>query len=313
MSNLNSMFCPFTCEKVEYRLIDGGYMTYSVILNDKEYVFFIKDDFNIWDSQYYIEYSHIFQGLVLNNRWPKQFEIIIDNENDLRRIIDESNPPIGPKQKIEYLFKYIFNSQKYEGQRFTNVALFNEHRHQYFYLKAGIELDYYIKTLQEMGLIQIFGKAIGSYGFEITYKGLEYAILLEEEGRYSNNCFVAMSFQKGREEIRKVIKEAIRSNGFNPVLIDEEIYNSEQTINDAMLASIKKSKFCVADFTDQRHNVYFEAGYALGRGIPVIYLCQSDSWDQTHFDTNHFPHIKYKDAEELRRMLSEAIQARILL
>jgi len=108
---------------------------------------------------------------------------------------------------------------------------------------------------------------------------------------------------------RNVIKDVVVNCGYQPLLIDEVNYDSEKTINDAIISSIKESKFLIADFTGQRHGVYFEAGYALGRNRPVIYLCQFDDFRNSHFDTNHYPHIVYKDLIELKVKLEDKIKA----
>ena len=54
----------------------------------------------------------------------------------------------------------------------------------------------------------------------------------------------------------------------------------------------------------------FEAGYALGRGKPVIYCCEEkDFLNNAHFDTNHYPHILYKDNDQLYNGLKSKIEA----
>jgi nucleoside 2-deoxyribosyltransferase len=72
---------------------------------------------------------------------------------------------------------------------------------------------------------------------------------------------------------------------------------------------LKKSKFVIADFTQQRQGVYFEAGFALGQGKQVIYLCSEADFEHCHFDTNHYPHIKYKDHNDLKIQLIKRIEA----
>ena len=143
----------------------------------------------------------------------------------------------------------------------------------------------------------------------ITFTGLNYQIQLTESGTTSNNCFIAMSFGDGMTDFRDAIKAAIVETGFNPILVDELHIESDKTINDEIIANIKKSKFCISDFTQQKDGVYFEAGYALGRGLKVIYSCKEDWFKQTHFDTNHFPHIIYKDPSELKQKLKMKIEA----
>ncbi|MDA1051804.1 MAG: hypothetical protein O3C40_15165 [Planctomycetota bacterium] len=65
------------------------------------------------------------------------------------------------------------------------------------------------------------------------------------------------------------------------------------------MSEIRKARFLVADFTKHRNGVYFEAGYAIGLQIPVIWLCREDEMGRVHFDTEHFNHIVWKDATDL--------------
>jgi len=76
-----------------------------------------------------------------------------------------------------------------------------------------------------------------------------------------------------------------------------------------MIRFIKKCKFLIADFTEQKHGVYFEAGFALGLKRPVIYTCSEEDFKDTHFDTNHYPHIVYKNLDDLEIRLKNKIQA----
>jgi len=121
-----------------------------------------------------------------------------------------------------------------------------------------------------------------------------------------------MSFD---EEDKTIFTEAIQPacelTGFRARKVDEEHYSSEITINDAIISLLKQCKFCIADFTKQKDGVYFESGYALGRGLKVIYTCREDFFEDCHFDTNHFPHIKYKTNEELKKRLIDKINAYI--
>ena len=84
------------------------------------------------------------------------------------------------------------------------------------------------------------------------------------------------------------------------------------TINDAMIAEIRKCKFMIADFTDNKHGVYFEAGFGLGLGKQVIYTCLEEHFKNTHFDTKHFPHIIYKNCQSLEESLINRIEAWVL-
>ena len=68
-------------------------------------------------------------------------------------------------------------------------------------------------------------------------------------------------------------------------------------IDDEIIAQIRSSAFLVADFTGHRGGVYFEAGYAMGRDLPVpVWTCRKDEMAQLHFEyastivlTGHMP------------------------
>ena len=78
-------------------------------------------------------------------------------------------------------------------------------------------------------------------------------------------------------------------------------------------SKIKESRFLIADVTEQRQAVYFEAGYAMGIGLPVIWTCKESDIKKCCFDTRQYNHIFWKDAEDLRTQLKERILATIAL
>lgn len=47
-------------------------------------------------------------------------------------------------------------------------------------------------------------------------------------------------------------------------------------IDDQIVAEIRRSKLVLVDATGARPNAYFEAGFAAGLGIPVIWCCSSN-------------------------------------
>jgi nucleoside 2-deoxyribosyltransferase len=78
-----------------------------------------------------------------------------------------------------------------------------------------------------------------------------------------------------------------------------------------ILTEISESKFVVAEFTGHRNGVYFEAGYARGLGIPVIWVCRQDVMKDAHFDTNHFNHLTWSAESPLMGRLVSRIVATI--
>ncbi len=112
------------------------------------------------------------------------------------------------------------------------------------------------------------------------------------------------------EVYKRGIKPAIEDTGFEPRQMQFVQHNNK--ICDEIVAEIRKSRFVVADFTGQRGGVYFEAGFAMGLGIPVIWTVRNDQIEQVHFDTRQYNHIVYDTPEDLKQKLCNRIRATIL-
>jgi nucleoside 2-deoxyribosyltransferase len=88
-------------------------------------------------------------------------------------------------------------------------------------------------------------------------------------------CFIAMVL--GRPDVHALYNHRLKSllREFGPALNIEEIEHGEN-IDTRILKEIDASDYLLADLTYERPSVYFEAGYALGKQMPVIYTCRSD-------------------------------------
>ncbi|MFB3131466.1 MAG: hypothetical protein ACE10K_02980, partial [Rhodothermales bacterium] len=135
---------------------------------------------------------------------------------------------------------------------------------------------------------------------------------LRRTGRDSNKAFVAMSFKKDdptlmdawREGIKPALKE---DTGWEPIRMD--VLEHNEKIDNRMIAEIRRSGLLVADLTGHRQNVYFEAGFAMGLGIPVIYTCRESDAESVHFDMRQYKYIAWTDGADLRQKLRERIEA----
>lgn len=156
-----------------------------------------------------------------------------------------------------------------------------------------------------------------------------YARLAELDGINpgSTQAFVAMWFDDSMMKIYKEgIEPAIRDAGYEPQRIDKKEHNNK--IDDEIVAEIRRSRFLIADFTSDfdlttgiekpekkgaRGGVYYEAGFAHGLNIPVIFTCRADVIDKAHFDTRQYNHITWTSdqLDELRKALANRISATI--
>ena len=112
---------------------------------------------------------------------------------------------------------------------------------------------------------------------------------------------------------------------YKALRIDKEEYLDK--IDDKIIAEIRRSRFLVADFTHTdietcqneeerkkagaRGSVYYEAGFADGLNIPVIYTCRANLIEKVHFDTRQYPHIPWEEGklEEFSKALADRIAA----
>jgi hypothetical protein len=74
-----------------------------------------------------------------------------------------------------------------------------------------------------------------------------------------------------------------------------------------MLSAIDEAEFVVADLTDAKVNVFYEAGYAQGLGKITIYLAGTGA--AIPFDVKDYPVIYYPNLRELKSSLSERLEA----
>lgn len=145
-----------------------------------------------------------------------------------------------------------------------------------------------------------------NHDYQVSPKGLLYLEGRKEEP--SSIGFCAMWFS---EEVAplwtSVIEPATRLAGYEPLRIDGKQHNGK--IDDEIMASIRGSRFVIADFTGNRGGVYYEAGFAHGLGLPVIFMCREG--DELHFDIRQYNCIFWKPdgLEDAQQKLKNRILA----
>jgi len=143
---------------------------------------------------------------------------------------------------------------------------------------------------------------------KIAPAGWAHLEKMKESNPESKQCFVAMSFNPDMRDVYdNGIYQAITAAGYDPCRVDDKEHIDK--IDDKIIAEIRRSRFVVADFTGQKGGVYFEAGFALGLGLPVIWTCKKDEMESLHFDIRQYNCIDWDDIDDLRKRLVHRIEA----
>ena len=238
--------------------------------------------------------------------------------NDMPLVTDEvisyvkSNHPLPVHERAERLLRFIALSAETVGKR---VSIDHETLAAYAWSEstAWHEVEYFLDYLIGNNWIQGFPSSTGSFNGTVTVFG--YIRIAERETNVdSSQAFVAMWFDQSTDEaFERGIRPAIEHAGYKPLRIDRK--PDVDKIDDEIIAEIRRSRFLVADMTHgdrgARGGVYYEAGFAHGLGLEVIFACRKGMEDELHFDTRQYYHIVWETPEDLRAELLNRIRSRI--
>ena len=260
--------------------------------------------------------------------------LLILNAKNIDDVLSNIYYPKNLVEKVDNVLAYFVNLTKTFGE---HVII--RHKHELvtpLFCSSVDELDSIIDYLIAENYLSSPIRTLGNSGdYVVTMSGLkyyqEYEKHLLNDRKKSKQCFVAMWFNntaipdKYRPDMQRVYSEAIKQaieyeNQFTSIKIDNVEHCND--INDEMISQIRKSRFMIADLTGYRGGVYWEAGFAEGLGIPVIYTCH-EQWlnsnedfniEGVHFDLNHRNMILWQEEnlEEFKQKLINRIGAVIV-
>ena len=161
------------------------------------------------------------------------------------------------------------------------------------YCANSTAFRFLINSLRESGDIKFEDDYVGgNFGVTVSSKGWKRIEETESKtpNKKSNTAFIAMWIDPSMDNLKKSIERAVRNAGYNPLRIDDKKHINK--IDDEILSEIEKSRFVVCDLTSKekqpRGSVYFEAGYAKGKNIPVIYTCNKKLVRDLPFDIRQY-------------------------
>lgn len=172
------------------------------------------------------------------------------------------------------------------------------------------EIIYLIEYLIERKFLAKSYTGNKNYIVTITPAGFLYIEDMQKNSN-SNLGFCAMWFD---EEVKPVwenaIEPAIKQAGYDPKRIDAHPHNG--VIVDEIISLIRRSKFIISDLTGSRGGVYFEAGFAKGLGLEVIFTCRKDHLENNllHFDVRHYNFLTWETEkyDEFKKNLTLRIE-----
>ena len=229
------------------------------------------------------------------------------------KLIEEAKraDPLPVHERAERLLRYLVNISKLVGESWVTRSIIDDMESlAWSESTEGSEIEFFVDYLTTMGWIN------SHRGGSCMIKVSGYQHVAEQTtNKDLSQCFVAMWFDDSmKQAYEEGIKKAVEECGYKPLRIDQKQHLNK--IDDEIIAEIRRSRFMVADFTHDaekgvRGSVYYEAGFAYGLGLPVIYSCRQDLEKELQFDTRQYPHILWKTPKDLYAELRDKIGALI--
>jgi len=127
-------------------------------------------------------------------------------------------------------------------------------------------------------------------------------------------CFVIQPFDKGPYDKRykDILVPAITDAGLEPYRVDEDPSVTVPIEN--IESGIREAEICLADITTNNPNIWYEVGFAMASGRPVVMICAEPRIEPYPFDVRHRQIIPYtlqssSDFDKLRKDVTARLTA----
>ncbi|MDP8233610.1 MAG: hypothetical protein P9M06_02260 [Candidatus Saelkia tenebricola] len=245
------------------------------------------------------------------------------NDYTIDELIESVEIPETPTAKIE---KFLQTYEDSIGGTLLSVSTIQDYPEAY---AANLEEFLWIlETANELGFFSHFSKK--SQGpsqegqksshrveFQLSAKAWGHLASLKQKNIDSKKIFVACWFNDTHDTYRKVIEDSISNVGYDPMSIKERHY--PETIISKALGEIQQSRLVIVDLTEQRHTVFVEWGFALGKNIPCLLVVSKEYWDGAHssgdeqtekleFYAKNYSIKIYKNEEHLKEIVESAVR-----
>jgi len=257
--------------------------------------------------------KHLISGYT-RERTYKELKPIYLTDDKIKEILESGDIPKTVPDKLDKIILYLSLKSKPISEY---VPINHNTDYSIAYAENSNEFVYLLSYLRNSKLIESNQKSDVFNDARLTVSGWRMVYNLERFIKKSDQVFVAMwipdTNHKDYSEMKRIYNEgiakAIIKAGYKPLKIDLVQHNDK--ICNKIIAEIRKSIFMVADFTEQRQNVYFEAGFAMGLGEDVIRLCKKGEENKLSFDVRQYNYILWESEIDLYENLLDRIQESI--
>lgn len=217
-------------------------------------------------------------------------------------LIESVSKPRDPLEAIDRLLLWVMDRT---ASAVDYIPLQPANDYPVIAAENAPELNFIIQKARDLDYLEMSNE-----GARLDLEGWKRVAELRTYRPHSDQAFVAMWFDASLNDAwENGMKPAVIAAGYRPYRVDQQEHNDK--IDDLIIAEIRRSAVVVADFTGHRGGVYFEAGFAMGLGIPVIRTCRIDDMDKLHFDTRQYNHVAWSDPTDLLGKLRLRIEATV--
>jgi nucleoside 2-deoxyribosyltransferase len=242
---------------------------------------------------------------IVENWYPKTFSERVDY---IMLFLNTQIKHIGQKISMGYhelLSVFFIDRKEYEESMVYDVGTHKARNND----DCIQELQYMLDYLAKCSFVEYNNGPDEEEWVDISILPEGYARIdvLQKNTAHGRNALVAMKFGDDTIPLREAIRKGITDAGYIAVFIDEVQHND--FITPELLKHIRDSRFVVVDLTHQNNGAYFEEGYAMGLGKPVIQLCKKDT--RLHFDIAQKNTIMWEVETDISERLANRIKATI--
>lgn len=242
---------------------------------------------------------------IVENWYPKTFSERVD---DILLFLNSQIKHIGQKISMGYqelLSAFFIDRKEHKKLMAYDVGSYESRDED----DCTQELQYMLDYLAKCSFIEYNNGPDEEEWVDISILPDGYARIdvLQKNTSHGRNVLVAMKFGDDTIPLREAIRKGITDAGYIAVFIDEVQHND--FITPELLKHIRDSRFVVVDLTHQNNGAYFEEGYAMGLGKPVIQLCKKDT--HLHFDIAQKNTIMWESETDISERLTNRIKATI--